>query len=93
MRLYAIVLFYIFPFLLAHLALAAPDKQKSFRICYFSLNTDKEYRTAKKFADRLNALAKYNIEVIEYMPDHADPQEAFKKMVDETLKKARSATD
>ncbi|NUM87972.1 MAG: hypothetical protein HUU37_02095 [Bdellovibrionales bacterium] len=55
-----------------------------FRICYFSLNNEKEFQETKKFVDRLNRSSPRKIEVTEYQDSTGDakPEESFQRLVE-----------
>ena len=62
-------------------------EEKSFHICYFSLNNEKEFTTAKEFTDKLNERSKTRkITVKEYLTEGEEPNESFQKMMDEGAK-------
>ena len=62
-------------------------EEKSFHICYFSLNNEKEFTTAKEFTGRLNERSKTRkITVKEYLTEGEEPNESFQKMMDEGAK-------
>ncbi len=51
------------------------------RLCYFSFNTDAEFKTVSRFADKLNKHAPVRIEVVELQPYDEDPEDAIKAAV------------
>lgn len=56
-------------------------QSRSARICYFSLNNEKEFVETQKLAQKLNQATGSNITVKEFMPKGGNPNEAFRKMV------------
>lgn len=69
--------------LLLLLLLSLPaSADESVRICYFSLNEEKEFEVTRAFMDKLNAQSSVNIEVQEFQTQGGNPQAAFKKMVE-----------
>ena len=63
----------------------AQQDKKDGTICYFSLNNTKEFKTMKTFADQLNSKnsVRGKIKVVEYMETKGNPEDAFKKMIEE----------
>jgi hypothetical protein len=62
------------------LPLSAGAAEKA-RICYFSLNDEKEFQAADSFLKKINAGAKTQIEVKEFLSQGGNPNKAFKAMV------------
>ena len=59
-------------------------EEKSFHICYFSLNNEKEFTTAEEFTDKLNKYSNTRkVTVKEYLTEGEEPNESFQKMMDE----------
>src|SRR3989338_8774141 len=65
-------------------AIQAWADEKPFRLCYFSLNNEKEFQEAINFTERLNKVSPRKIEVIEYLDPKAeiDTETAFRNMVE-----------
>ncbi|HAR41431.1 MAG TPA: hypothetical protein DCS07_02170 [Bdellovibrionales bacterium] len=65
-----------------------------FRLCYFSLNNENEFKVMGDFVSKLNATSTRKIEVTEYHdPDrNPEPQRSFEKMV-EQMSAAKTACD
>jgi hypothetical protein len=53
-----------------------------YRICFFSMNEEREFTTAQKFMERLNRVSPVKVEVSEFLSQGAKPEEAFRKMVE-----------
>ncbi len=72
-------------FLLVLIALIASTEvlaqARTARICYFSLNNEKEFQSVADLAKKLNAATGHNIIVKEYMNDGDNPETAFRRMV------------
>ena len=60
----------------------ASFKTYSARICYFSLNNEKEFHVMEEFTEKLNRYSPIKIEVQEFLPKGGDTKEAFKRMVE-----------
>ena len=76
MRIFIFLLFLIFPKVLI--------AEEPFRICYFSLNNEKEFTETKKFAAKLNKFSPRKIIVTEYQnPDNnLETNKSFQAMID-----------
>ncbi len=56
------------------------------KICYFSLNNEKEFEEMQKFTARINQHSKEKIEVVEFMGEGSDVDRSFLKMVQSGVK-------
>ncbi len=71
-------LFALFLLFLSPLAEASEKK----RICYFSLNEEKEVKATRDFMNKLKASVGLEVEVTEFLSAGTNPNAAFKKMVE-----------
>lgn len=71
---------FFLPILLFSLPAAAADP--TMRICYFSLNEEKEVPATKNLMDKIQAGTGVKVEVKEFLTRGANPNESFKKMVE-----------
>lgn len=52
------------------------------KICYFSMNNEKESEVMDKFAKKLNTVSKEKIEIQEFLSTGGNVEDSFKKMAD-----------
>lgn len=86
------VLLILLAFLMPHILFAqSSSAKKDATICYFSLNNTKEYKTMKTFADQINTKSTNGgkITVVEYMQNKGNPEDAFKRMIEEMMKQGQ----
>jgi hypothetical protein len=59
------------------------DGKPQFRICYFSINNGDEITNVQAFMDKLSQQAPFDVLVEEHQPEGENPNQAFKKMLDD----------
>lgn len=67
-------------------SVASANAAEPMRICYFSLNNQKEVQATRDFMNKLNTSTGINVEVKEFLTEGGNPNDAFKKMVESGVK-------